>query len=304
MSKGKGFVTGIANTMAQVKSELQRDPIQKDGYEHVIKVDPNLISNWEFRDRQHFELGDIDELAVSIETKGQAQPIIVVYADDIFKSRDSTSCKYIVIAGYRRWLACRLKSMTVDVIVRKMTFEQAIACLVSENEKETVSDYSKGMFYYSLLKKEGVSKKVFYEKLGMNRGVFDNYLSFAEVPKEVWDAVKDMRNISARTSATIKSLCQKGENEIRAIISIADKIASGIGEKRINALVNKILSSETVNDNNATRVAFTKDIFIDVKEDSVVVTAKKIGKEDLFILREKFNEILENYIKENKQVMV
>ena len=29
------------------------------------------------------------------------------------------------------------------------------------------------------------------------------------------------------------------------------------------------------------------------------MTDKKIGKEDLFILREKFNEILENYIKEN-----
>lgn len=305
MSKAKGFVTSIANTMALVKSELQKETIKNEGYEQVIKIDPNLISNWEFRDRQFFELGDIDELAVSIETKGQAQPIIVVYADEVFKSGDSTQCKYIVIAGYRRWLACRSRNITIDVIIRKMTFDQAIACLVSENEKEKVSDYSKGMFYYSLLKKEGVTKKIFYEKIGINRGVFDNYLSFAEVPKEVWDAVKDMRNVSARTSATIKSLCQKGENELRAILSIADKIASGIGEKKINSLVNKLLSCETVNvDSNATRVAFTKNIFIDVKENSIVVTAKKIRKEDLFILKEKFSEIIENYFEENKQVKV
>ena len=176
--------------------------------------------------------------------------------------------------------------------------------MVSENEKEKVSDYSKGVFYYNLLKKERVTKKSLYEKLGINRGVFDNYLSFSEVPKEVWDAAKDMTNVSARTSATIKSICQKGEKGKMAIIAIADKIALGIGEKKINALVNKILfDKKCALKGNATRVAFTKNVFIDVKEDSLVVTAKKIRNEDIHRLKEKFSEILENYFEENKQLI-
>lgn len=299
MSNSKGFVKSIANTMAQVRCELQLESIKEEHFEKVIKLDPQLISNWEFRDRQDFELGDILGLAESIETKGQAQPIIIVYADDMFKSVHADTSKYIVIAGYRRWLACKEKNIAIDAIIRKMSFEQAIACLVSENEKERVSDYSKGMFYHSLLMKEKVTKKILYEKLKINRCVFDNYLSFADVPKEVWTAVKDMSRVSARTSSTIKSICQKGKKETEAVIAIADKISLGIGEKKINTLINEMLYEDNKRLNcSATRVAFAKNVFIDIGKDSLVVTAKKIKKDDLILLQRKFNEILKNFLEE------
>ncbi|HHM2299021.1 TPA: ParB/RepB/Spo0J family partition protein [Legionella anisa] len=299
------FLSNIVHKMEQTQADLDLLTNKNEFIEKVIKVNPADIGNWEFRDRQEFELGDIDALSESILSKGQAQPIIVVESNSLFKSSDDSMIKYIVIAGYRRWLACKSKNIPVDAIVRNLNFEQAVACLISENEKEKVSDYSKGVFYYNLLKKERVTKKALYEKLGINRGVFDNYLSFSEVPKEVWSAVRDMSNVSARTSSTIKSICQKGEREKRAIITIADKIALGIGEKKINALVNKILSDDKCKANdNATRVAFTKNVFIDVKENSLVLTAKKIRNEDIHKLKEKFSEILENYFEENKQLTV
>ena len=299
------FLSNIVNKMEQTQADLDFLANKNEFIEKVIKINSDDIGNWEFRDRQDFELGDINALSESILSKGQAQPIIVVESNSLFKSSDDSVVKYIVIAGYRRWLACKSKNIPVDTIVRKLNFEQAIACLVSENEKEKVSDYSKGIFYYNLLKKERVTKKSLYEKLGINRGVFDNYLSFAEVPKEVWDAVMDMSNVSARSSSAIKSICQKGEKEKNAIIAIADKIALGVGEKKINALVNKILSDEKSRiECNATRVTFTKNVFIDVKEDSLVVTAKKIRNEDIHKLKEKFSEILENYFEESKQLIV
>lgn len=290
------FLSSIVNKMEQTKTDLEVLTGKNENSEKVMKVEPQNIGNWEFRDRQNFELGDITALAESIESKGQAQPIILVESNEVFKSSDNINYKYIVIAGYRRWLACKQKNITVDAIIRKLNFEQAIACLVSENEKETVSDYSKGMFYNNLLEKERVTKKTLYEKLGIKRTLFDNYLSFAEVPKEVWDAVQDMSNVSSRTSATIKSICQKGEKEKKAIITIADKIALGIGEKKINALVNKLLSDSASDlSKNATRVAFSKNAFIDIKKDTLIVTAKKVNNKDIHVLKEKFSEILEAY---------
>jgi len=295
------FLSNIVDKMEQTQADLDFITGKTELSEKVIKISANDISNWEFRDRQEFELGDIEGLAESIETKGQAQPIILVESSNIFKATDNLDKKYIVIAGYRRWLACKFKDIPVDAIVRKLNFEQAIACLVSENEKEKVSDFSKGMFYYNLLKKERVTKKILYEKLGINRSVFDNYLSFAEVPKEVWDAVKILNNVSARTSSTIKFICQKGEEEKKAIIAIADKIALGIGEKKITSLVNKILySKDNPVEKNATRVAFSKNVFIEIKNDSLVVMAKKIKNEDICKLKQKFSEILESYFAENK----
>ena len=179
------FLSNIVNKMEQTQADLDLLTNKNEFIEKVMKVNPYDIGNWEFRDRQDFELGDIDALSESILSKGQAQPIIVVESNGLFKSSDNSVVKYIVIAGYRRWLACKSKNIPVDAIVRKLSIEQAVACLVSENEKEKVSDYSKGMFYYNLLKKERITKKSLYEKLGINRGVFDNYLSFADVPKEV-----------------------------------------------------------------------------------------------------------------------
>lgn len=294
------FLSNIVNKMEQTQVDLDILTGKVEIGEKVIKIIPDDIGNWEFRDRQEFELGDIEALSESIVSKGQAQPIIVVESSNVFKTKENLEKKYIVIAGYRRWLACKLKSISVDAIVRKLTFEQAVACLVSENEKEKVSEYSKGMFYYDLLKKERVTKKTLYEKLGINRGVFDNYLSFAEVPKEVWNAVKTMNNVSARSSSTIKLICQKGEAEKNAIIEIADKIASGIGEKRITSLVNKILYDKNKSEDNATRVAFSKNVFIETKKDSLIVTAKKINHEDICKLKEKFSEILESYFEESE----
>lgn len=291
------FLANIVSKMEQTQVDLDFITGKGEVSEKILKLDPNEIGNWEFRDRQDFELGDIESLGTSIETKGQAQPIVVVESSEIFKTNDDSEKKYIVIAGYRRWLACKLKNISIDAIVRRLNFEQAISCLVCENEKEQVSDYSKGMFYYNLLNKERVKKKSLYDKLGINKGVFDNYLSFSEVPQEVWNAVKILNKVSARTSSTIKLICQKGNAEKNAIIEIADKIASGIGEKKITSLVNKILSDKALPTNkNATRVAFSENIFIETKKNTLILTAKKISEDDICKLKSKFSEILENYL--------
>ena len=131
------FLSSIVSKMEQTQSDL--DFIAKNNaiVEKVLKVDPNDIGNWEYRDRQDFELGDISALSESIETKGQAQPIIIVEASDLFRSSDNSLAKYVVIAGYRRWLACKSKNILIDAMLRRLSFYQAISCCVSENEIDT-----------------------------------------------------------------------------------------------------------------------------------------------------------------------
>lgn len=293
------FLSNLTDKMELTKREIEKRESQKKSYsitEEVVKIDPFLIDNWEYRDRQPFEVGNLDELADSIENKGQAQPIIVVENKDIFQPSIDKKAKYVVIAGYRRWLACKKRNLMIAAIVREMSFEQAIACLVAENEKEEVSDYSKGMFYYKLLKNEKVTQKSLYEKLGIKKSAFINYLSFSEVPQDIWTAVGDMKKVSSRTSATIKMLCNRGEEEKKALISIADKIASGIGSKRIISLVDKLIN-KTLPDNKVTRVTFSENIYIDQKDDALMITVKKIKTRDVEDLKVKIAEILENHVK-------
>ena len=292
------FLSSIVDKMEQTKVDLERVCDIKSVGEKVEKIEPDEIANWEHRDRRDFELGNIDDLADSIELKGQAQPIILVKASDIFKSSEKNNCSYIVIAGYRRWLACKSRNILVDSIVRNMTFEQAIACLVSENEKETVSDYSKGIFYSKILKKEGITKRALHERLGIKKGVFDNYISFSEVPCEIWDAVGDLSKVSARTSATIKLLCQKGSEYKNALISISKKIADGIGEKKIVSLVNLEISKVTNNNEfkSAPRVAFSDSVYIEHKKDHIKLGLKNISNDNVVLLKLKISEMLTAFL--------
>ena len=212
--------------------------------EHIVKLNCDLIDTWEFRDRKPFELGNIDQLALSIKNGGQCQPIVVVKTNNAFRPKDDLTAQYVVIAGYRRWMACKKFNMEVQAIVRNINFEQAITVLVSENEKENVSDYSKGLFYYSLLKTEKISKDELRKRLNISTTVLDNYLSFVKVEPEIWDAIGDLSRVSVKTAVTIRALADKGRIYVEALLSIANKIAGGYGEKRIQEAVEHIIDKK------------------------------------------------------------
>ncbi len=209
--------------------------------EHIVKLDCATIDTWEFRDRKTFEVGNIDDLALSIKHVGQCQPIIVVRPSASFKPKEDPNAEYVVIAGYRRWMACKKYNIEVQAIVRNLSFEQAITVLVSENEKETVSDYSKGFFYHTLLSSEKISAEQLCHRLNISLAVLNNYLAFAHVPEKIWVAVGDLSRVSAKTAAVILSLSKKGQLYEDALISIGEKIAHGFGEKRILEAVDIII---------------------------------------------------------------
>lgn len=215
------------------------------GYsEHVVSLDCKHFDTWEFRDRKAFELGNIDDLALSIKNGGQCQPIIAVKASEIFRPKDDSSVQYVVIAGYRRWMACKKHGMEVQAIIRNLNFEQAITALVAENEKENVSDYSKGMFYHTMLATEKISQELLSKRLNISPAQLSAYLSFAQIPEEIWYAVGDLSRVSAKTSATMRAIANKGTIYVDALKSIGSKIAQGFGEKRIQKAVDHVINSK------------------------------------------------------------
>ncbi|KTD61230.1 ParB/RepB/Spo0J family partition protein [Legionella spiritensis] len=212
--------------------------------ERIIQLDCSEIDTWEFRDRKPFEIGNIDELALSIKHKGQCQPIVVVKTSDEFKPKSDAKAKYIVIAGFRRWSACKKHAIPIKAILRDLTFNQAVSVLVSENEKENVSDYSKGMFYNTLLQTEKINQEQLSEKLGISATTLSNFLAFSQVPEEIWTAVGDLSHVSAKSASIIRAIANKGTIYTQVLLEIADKIAKGYGEKRIKAAVEERLDKK------------------------------------------------------------
>lgn len=232
-------------SLSEILCERMQNAEEELGFvERIVQLDCNEIDTWEFRDRKPFEIGNIDELAFSIKHKGQCQPIIVVRASDEFRPKSDANAKYIVIAGYRRWSACKRYNIPIKAVLKELTFNQAISVLVSENEKENVSDYSKGMFYYTLLRTEKITQEQLSDKLGLSPTALSNFLAFAQVPNEIWTAIGDLSHVSAKTASTIRAIAKKGTIYVEVLCEIGDKIAKGFGEKRIKEAVEEQLDKK------------------------------------------------------------
>lgn len=272
------------------------DNILNHESERLVKLNHQDIDTWVLRDRKDFELGDIKELALSIKNRGQAQPIVVTKASSEFIAKNNKDAKYIVIAGYRRWLACKEIDIKIDAIIKNLTFDQAIECLKSENEKESVSDYSNGMFYFSLKNNYGYTLDKLSKNLGIQITHLHRLLSFAEVPSEIWEAVGDMKKVSARTSSEILAIINKDPSAKGFFIQIADKLKEGAGARVINNLFSTWK-------NNKKNVQVKPEEKISVSKNGTIklnIKSLKLDSDNKEKLLQELNSLLERYEGKNE----
>lgn len=298
MSKKKDIFAKSNTTMRTINIPDQDNMIRErqsianndlDIRDSVVSLDPKDLDTWILRDRADFELGDLDALAISIKNKGQAQPIIVVKKNDTFLPKYNLHCRYIVIAGYRRWKACLNHNIKIDVVIKDLTFDQAVECLEAENEKESVSEYSKGLFYSKLKDDYGYTLDKLSKQLGIAISKLNRYITFSKVPHQIWDAVGDMSLVSSRTSSEILEILNSDTESLQFFISIGDKIAKGYGHTRIRKLYNSWNNSSSTETNDVTPVKLSKhDIRINFN-------ALNLSDETKADLVEKINSIISQY---------
>ena len=132
----------------------------------------------------------------------------------------------------------------MKAIVKNISDQEAFFMQLRENEKQPISDYSRGMNFKKLIDNE----KATVEKLATinqcSRDKIYHLLSFANVPTQIWDAVANMSKVSCRSASTINALAKKGDQYINALIAISEEIRKGAGCRKIEKLVNEIVHGE------------------------------------------------------------
>lgn len=231
MSDSKSFRRKI-----NIESALNQAKVDMGEEDHVYSLSPALISPWRFRDRQSWEMGNIELLANNINKIGQIEPIVVVKKSNIFESISPES-DYTLIAGFRRWTACKARNISVKCFIKDLSVLEAATLLKHENDKEPVSEYSKGMYYAQLMASKCASQDEIRKVVGETLSTFNNYLAFSQIPQCIWEAVGDLSKISARTAAYMRNLINKNKGNIEFLISIAEYIAKGAGETTIKRLM-------------------------------------------------------------------
>lgn len=163
--------------------------------------------------RQTFDDAAIAELADSIRQHGLIQPIVVRY----------TGTNYQIVAGERRWRACRMLGMSdVPVIIKDLDDSQTAQIALIENiQREDLNPVEEAMAYRSLMDDYDMTQEELSKIVGKSRSSIANAVRLLNLPDEVVELLKK-REI---TSGQAKALAAAETDE--EMIELAKLAAAG-----------------------------------------------------------------------------
>jgi ParB family chromosome partitioning protein len=163
---GKGLSALIpSETMGEIDSALRVVPISH--------IKPNA-----FQPRNHFDEESMSSLAASIREVGLLQPVLV---REVEGEEDS----YELIAGERRWRACRRAGLqTIPVLVQNdandvVALEQA---LVENLHREDLNALEEAAAYQQLIDEFGLTHEQVATRMGKGRATVTNTLRLLQLP--------------------------------------------------------------------------------------------------------------------------
>ncbi len=133
--------------------------------------------------RKDFDEQALAELAESIKKHGLLQPILV---------RSKPAGGYEIIAGERRWRACRMAELrTVPVVIREMDEREVMEVALIENlQREDLNSVEEAMGYRSLMVSYGLTQEQVAEAMGKSRSAVANTLRLLELAPSETELLK------------------------------------------------------------------------------------------------------------------
>jgi ParB family chromosome partitioning protein len=148
-----------------------------------IKVDD--IQPNPYQVRSIWNEQELLELAKSIKANGVIQPIIVRHIGS--SSTGLPQAGYQLIAGERRWRACKLAGIeTVPAIVREVNDDKMLELALVENIHRTdLNPIERANAYQKYINTLSLTQSQAGDRLGEDRSVIANYLRLLDLPTEI-----------------------------------------------------------------------------------------------------------------------
>ncbi len=162
----------------------------------ISEIEPNRS-----QPRKEFDEKALSELAESISEHGLLQPLLV---------RPLTLGGYEIVAGERRYRACRMAGLTeVPVIIRELSESETMELALIENlQREDLTPLEEAMGYEVLMNEHGFTQDEVSKSVGKSRPAIANVLRLLKLPEGVKELLKENK-ISAGHARALLSL----ENE-------------------------------------------------------------------------------------------
>lgn len=168
-SESKKVSTEIATNYNMRRGDIEKIDIDK------VYANPN-------QPRKTFDKDSLNELAESIKLHGLIQPIIV----------NKTNDGYMIIAGERRFRACKICGLKeIEAIVKNYTEKQIAEIAIIENlQREDLNPVEIAKGIRKLMDEYGLTQEKVAERLGKSRPAIANSIRILSLYPEVLELVE------------------------------------------------------------------------------------------------------------------
>lgn len=174
----------------------------------ISEIEPNRK-----QPRQYFDETAITELADSIRQHGLIQPIVVRPMEE----------GYQIVAGERRWRACRMLGMSeVPVVIKEFSDEETAQIALIENiQRQDLNPVEEAAAYRALMDEYGMTQEALSKAVGKSRSAIANSVRLLNLPDEIVEMLKKGK-LSAGQAKAIASA-----NSEEDMLEIAKLAADG-----------------------------------------------------------------------------
>ncbi len=223
---------------------LQEDTLPVSSSKYVISVDLDKVTPGKLQPRKAFNNTKLKELADSIAVNGLLQPIVV----------SSENNEYKIIAGERRYRACKMLGLTqIPVIVKDIEDNVILELALIENiQREELTSIEEAEAYLKLMQDFGYTQEDISNNVGKSRSHIGNLLRLNKLP----EIVKNYINEEKLSMGHARCL---------------------IGQDDAIELAGKIIANDL-------SVRQTEDLIKRRKQDKVIDSEKEIKQDDDLII--------------------
>lgn len=192
----RGLGRGLSALMADIEPNAEVEVSASQRGARTLPVE-QLFPNPD-QPRRQFDAEALDELKLSIRSKGVIQPLIV-------RPRGSAENQYEIVAGERRWRAAQAAGVhEVPVVIREFSDEDVLEIAIIENiQRADLNPIEEAAGYEQLMSRFGHTQEKLAQALGKSRSHIANLLRLLNLPDVVKQAVVDGKLTAGHARALI-----------------------------------------------------------------------------------------------------
>lgn len=184
----------------KIVSHNQDERLAISQNEQIQKIDLSKIKANPYQPRKTFDDDRLSDLAMSIQTHGVLQPIVL---------RQTVQGYYIVV-GERRFRASQLAGLTeIPAIIKELSDSDMMELAIIENlQREDLNAIEEAESYQRFMNDLGLTQQKVAERLGKSRPYIANMLRLLNLPKDISNQVKEgaLSSAHGRTLLGIKDV--------------------------------------------------------------------------------------------------